>query len=83
VFLAVLGSAWWSIALALASAIALMHVTRTVHPPAGSNPVIIVLALPGWGFLLMPTLLGASIIVAMALVFNNMDRDVRYPKYWF
>jgi CBS-domain-containing membrane protein len=83
VFLAALGSAWWSIALALASAIALMHVTRTVHPPAGSNPVIIVLALPGWGFFLMPTLLGASIIVAMALVFNNMDRDVRYPKYWF
>jgi CBS-domain-containing membrane protein len=35
VFLSVFGSAWWSMALALASAIALMHVTRTVHRPQG------------------------------------------------
>jgi CBS-domain-containing membrane protein len=83
VFLAVFGSTWWSMALALASAIALMHVTRTAHPPAGSNPVIIMLGLPGWGFLLMPTLVGSSIIVAVALAFNNTGNDRRYPKYWF
>jgi CBS-domain-containing membrane protein len=82
-FLTLCGSSWWSMALALASAIALMHATRTVHPPAGSNPVIIMLALPGWGFLLMPTLLGSSIIVAVALAFNNIGKDRRYPKYWF
>jgi CBS-domain-containing membrane protein len=44
--------------------------------------VIVMLALPGWRFLLTPTLLGASIIVVVALVFNNADRRVRYPKYW-
>lgn len=83
VFLAAFGAAWWSLAAALASAIALMHVTRTVHPPAGSNPVIVMLALPGWEFLLTPTLLGASIIVAVALAFNNAGKDRYYPKYWF
>jgi CBS-domain-containing membrane protein len=31
-YLSALGSSWWSLALALATAVALMHVTRTVHP---------------------------------------------------
>jgi CBS-domain-containing membrane protein len=35
-FLSVLGASWWSMALALATAVALMQLTRTVHPPAGS-----------------------------------------------
>jgi CBS-domain-containing membrane protein len=82
VFLLLLGSTWWSMALALASAIAFMHLTRTVHPPAGSNPVIIMLASPGWGFLVTPTLVGAVILVAVALVFNNTDERIRYPRYW-
>jgi CBS-domain-containing membrane protein len=81
-FLAVFGSAWWSTALALASAIALMHVTRTVHPPAGSNPVIIMLTSPTWDFLVRPTLLGAVILVAVALVFNNTAKQTQYPRYW-
>jgi CBS-domain-containing membrane protein len=60
------------------------HACDTNCPPARRvKSVIILLALPRWGFLLMPTLLGASIIVVVALVFNNMDREVRYPKYWF
>jgi CBS-domain-containing membrane protein len=82
VFLAVFGPAWWSMAFALASAIALMHFTRTVHPPAGSNPVIIMLTSPTWGFLVTPTLLGAVILVAVALVFNNTAKQTRYPRYW-
>jgi CBS-domain-containing membrane protein len=81
-FLAAFGSAWWSMALALATAIALMHLTRTVHPPAGSNPVIVMLTMPGWGFLVTPTLLGAIILVAVALLFNNADKNTHYPRYW-
>jgi hypothetical protein len=33
--------------------------TRTVHPPAASNPVIVFLAHSGWGFLLFPVVMGA------------------------
>ena len=79
---AVFGSSWWSMALALSSAIAIMHLTRTVHPPAGSNPVIVMLSMPGWRFLLTPTLLGAAILVAVALLFNNSRKTDRYPRYW-
>ena len=82
VFLHLFGPEWWSVAAAVGTAIALMMLTRTVHPPAGSNPVIVFLSAPSWEFLLFPTLIGALIIVAVALVYNNVTRKARYPKYW-
>ena len=82
VFLALYGPHWWSVALAVATAIALMMLTRTVHPPAGSNPVIIYLLHPGWSFLLTPTLAGALLLTLVALLYNNATSASRYPKYW-
>lgn len=76
------GPQWWALALAVGTAIALMMATRTVHPPAGSNPVIIFLAQPDWSFLLFPTLTGALLLVLVALVYNNATREACYPKYW-
>lgn len=76
------GPTWWSVGLAVGTAIALMMVTRTVHPPAGSNPVIVFLGHPGWSFLVFPTLVGAVCVALVALVYNNMMRPGRYPKYW-
>jgi len=81
-FLHVFGPSWWAVALAVGTAIAVMMVTRTVHPPAGSNPVIVFLSQPGWSFLLFPTLIGALVIVGVALAYNNATRTARYPKYW-
>lgn len=82
IFLHLFGPQWWALALAVGTAIAVMMLTRTVHPPAGSNPVIIFLTLPGWDFLLFPTLIGASMLVVVALLFNNAVRSTQYPKYW-
>ncbi|MBS7660470.1 HPP family protein [Pseudomonas lalucatii] len=76
------GPQWWSLSLAVGSAIALMMLTRSVHPPAGSNPVIIFLAQPSWDFLLFPTLFGALLLVVVALLYNNGTRSTRYPQYW-
>ena len=78
----VLGIHWWTAAIAVAAAIAGMMVTRTVHPPAGSNPVIVYLLNPDWNFLWFPTLIGATLVVAVALVFNNATRPQPYPTYW-
>jgi CBS-domain-containing membrane protein len=82
IFLAAFGPHWWAVALATGTAIAIMMLTRTVHPPAGSNPVIVFLTQPTWDFLLFPTLTGSLILVAVALVYNNTTRETSYPKYW-
>lgn len=82
IFLTLCGPTWWSVALAVGTAIALMMATRTVHPPAGSNPVIVFLTQPAWDFLLFPTLTGALLLVAVAVIYNNLSRQANYPKYW-
>ena len=82
VFFAAFGPHWWAVALAEGTAIALMMLTRTVHPPAGSNPVIVFLTQPTWGFILFPTLTGAMVLVVVALFYNNATRVAKYPKYW-
>ncbi|NRB36865.1 MAG: HPP family protein [Pseudomonadales bacterium] len=57
-----------------------MMATGTVHPPAGSNPVIVFLSLAHWDFLLLPTLLGSLFLVVAALIYNNLDN--KNPVYW-
>lgn len=88
IFISFFGVAWWVLAMAVASAIAIMMLTRTVHPPAGSNPVIIWLMAAShvdlsWQFLLFPTLVGAIVITLVSLIYNNLTREGNYPKYWF
>ena len=77
-----LGPHWWSVAIAVGLAISIMMWTRTVHPPAGSNPVIVFLTQPSWSFLLLPTFAGSLILVLVALIYLNRTRTARYPKYW-
>ncbi|MBP5972515.1 HPP family protein [Brasilonema sp. CT11] len=82
VCLTLFGATWWSVAIAVGTAISVMMLTRTTHPPAGSNPVIIYLSKPAWSFLLFPTFFGAIILIFFALLYNNLTRESRYPKYW-
>ena len=75
---------WWGPAVAVGVAIALMKLTRTVHPPACSNPLIVcALGQAPWTFLLFPTLTGAGLIILVALFYHNLRRAARWPKYWF
>jgi len=80
--LMLLGDGWWVMALAVGTAIAAMQLTRTVHPPAGANPVLIMLGGADWWFLLMPLLAGASAMVVVAVIFNKLVPGRRYPSYW-
>lgn len=76
------GATWWSVAIAIALAIMIMMITRTVHPPAGSNPIIIFLSGATWDFLLFPTLTGSILLVVVALIYNNVGQGRYYPEYW-
>ena len=76
------GATWWSVAIAISLAIMIMMATRTVHPPAGSNPIIIFLSGASWEFLFFPTLIGSVILVGIALIYNNLRRGKYYPEYW-
>jgi CBS-domain-containing membrane protein len=82
-FLRFCHASWWCDALAVGSAIGVMKLTRAVHPPACSNPLIVFALKPAWTFLLFPTLTGAVLLVLIALFYHNLRREARWPKYWF
>ena len=80
--LALFGPTWWALALAAGVSCALMMLTRCMHPPAGSNPIIVFFAAPKLGFLLFPTLFGALAMVGVAVLYHRACKRV-YPLYWF
>jgi len=82
IFLHFISPEWWSMALSLATALSLMQLLRVPHPPAGSNPFIVFLVGANWEFLFTPTLLGAILLVIIALFYNNLSNERHYPKYW-
>lgn len=75
-----LGSSLVAYSAAVSLALGYMLLTRTVHPPAGANPVIMVYAHASWPTLLNPVLLGIACLVAVAVVWSRLYPGlVRYP----
>lgn len=69
-------------ALACAITTAVMTMTHTVHPPAGATALLAVTSTTDLGWLLIPNvLLGCALILAIALIINNILRQ--YPLYWW
>lgn len=76
------GTAPWVMALAVATAIKLMQLTKTLHPPGGAVALVGAMSGASWDFLLTPVLAGSVIIVLCTLAFNNLAPGRRYPKHW-
>lgn len=79
---------WLASATAVATAIAVMHLTKTLHPPAGATALIFVIGddrMHSLGFLyaIVPVGAGVMVMLLIALLFNNIPRTRRYPEFWF
>lgn len=82
------GTPWMAAALAVSVALAAMMATKTMHPPGGATALIAVIGGPkvhdlGFLYPFVPAGLGALILLAVALLINNLSRDRKYPEYWF
>lgn len=77
------GDGWWVVAFALATIIAIMQFTRTLHPAAGAIVLVVMTTHTPWSFIFVPVLLGAVILVLCGVVTNNFAKDRHYPKYWW
>ena len=79
---------WLASSVAVATAIAAMHATKTLHPPGGATALIAVMGsdrIHNLGFLypLIPVGAGALIMLIVALLVNNIPKSRRYPEFWF
>jgi CBS-domain-containing membrane protein len=78
---------WLASAAAVATAIALMHLTKTLHPPGGATALIAVIGgdkihVLGYMYVLVPVGCGAVIMLIIALLVNNIPGSRRYPEFW-
>lgn len=74
--------------VAVATAIAAMQISRTLHPPGGATALIAVIGDPGihqLGFAyVVPILLGVTVLFISALASQNLFSTARrYPEYWW
>ena len=67
-----LGNTFVSLGLGVALAVFVMMITNTVHPPAGANPIIVILTGKSISFVFLPVAVGAFIIVAFAYLYNKI-----------
>ena len=79
---------WLAAALAVAVAIVAMQMTRSLHPPGGATALIAVAGSPaihdlGFVYPLFPVGVGAIVLVVVAVAFNNLATDARWPIFWY
>ena len=79
---------WLAASVAVATAIAVMQVTKTLHPPGGATALIAVIGSTkihalGYLYAIIPAGVGATIMLAVALLVNNIPKNRRYPESWY
>jgi CBS-domain-containing membrane protein len=79
---------WLSAAVAVATAIAVMHATKTMHPPGGATALIAVIGSAkihelGYLYAIMPAGAGAIVMLVVALLVNNIPNGREYPEFWY
>jgi len=78
---------WLAAAVGVATAIVAMHFTRTLHPPGGATALIAIIGNEsihrlGYLYVVIPVFTGAVIMLAVALLVNNIPNGRRYPEFW-
>tara|TARA_B100000497_G_C7673267_1_gene406423 strand:- start:1194 stop:1670 length:477 start_codon:yes stop_codon:yes gene_type:complete len=68
-----------SIALAVGVGIFLMILLNVVHPPAGGNPIIVIIGSVSFDYLILPIMSGCLIIILLAILINRFILKKRYP----
>jgi len=66
------GPAPWVAAVAVGLAMVAMHLTGTFHPPAGIDPLVVVVNNMSWHFLVLPVGVGALLLVTFASAWHNL-----------
>ena len=70
VFYQFLGNNPYSLGLAFGISFVLMQLTKTLHPPAGSIPLLIMFSKPDWSYIITPILVGVILILVYEKFYN-------------
>ena len=68
-----------NIAIAVGAGIFFMILFNVVHPPAGGNPVIVIIGSVSYDYLFFPIISGCFIIILLAIIINKFILKKNYP----
>ena len=70
-----------NIPLAVGFGVGLMILLNVTHPPAGGNPVIVIIGSVSLDYIFSPVITGSVIIIIFAFVINRYILKKSYPKF--
>ena len=68
------------IPLGVGFAAALMIFLNVVHPPAGANPIIVIMGSVSLDYLVNPIITGSLIILGFGIILNRLILKKKYPS---
>ena len=57
-----------------------MILLNVTHPPAGGNPIIVIIGSVSYDYLLNPIIFGSIIVMAFGIIINRFILKKKYPK---
>ena len=69
-----------TIPLAVGFGVGLMILLNVTHPPAGGNPIIVIMGSVSFDYLFTPVITGSIIILIFAIIINRFIVNKSYPK---
>ena len=67
------------IPLAVGFGVGLMIFINVTHPPAGGNPIIVIMGSVSFDYLFSPVIIGSIIIIIFAIIINRLFLKKSYP----
>jgi len=67
------------IPLAVGFGVTLMILLNVTHPPAGGNPIIVIMGSVSLDYLINPIIIGSLIILAFGVILNRLILKKKYP----
>ena len=71
---------FFAIASAVSIGIFFMILLDIVHPPAGGNPIAILIGQYSYDFLLITIILGTILIIFLGIIINRFLLKIKYPS---
>ena len=69
-----------TIPLAVGLGVGLMILFNVTHPPAGGNPIIVIIGSVSFDYLFSPVITGTIIIIIFAIIINRFILKKSYPN---
>tara|TARA_B100001057_G_scaffold148777_1_gene148696 strand:- start:3 stop:467 length:465 start_codon:yes stop_codon:yes gene_type:complete len=69
-----------TIPLAVGLGVGLMILFNVTHPPAGGNPIIVIVGSVSFDYLFSPVITGSIIIIIFAIIINRFILKKSYPS---